>query len=115
MRGELARLLVEYPRTVVFVTHDIEEAAQLADRIANDVDSVVLAFNFRGCRPSGGRFSMAGWLNDVRAAVDHLFALLDDAMAKKRTVAPAPAAATTSAAPVAAPVSQTVAASAAQR
>jgi len=33
MRGELARLLSEYPRTVVFVTHDIEEAAQLADRI----------------------------------------------------------------------------------
>jgi NitT/TauT family transport system ATP-binding protein len=33
MRGELARLLAEYPRTVVFVTHDIEEAAQLADRI----------------------------------------------------------------------------------
>lgn len=45
---------------------------QLADRIASDVDSVVLAFNFRGCRPSAGRFSMAGWLNDVRAAVDHL-------------------------------------------
>ena len=33
MRAELARLLAEYPRTVVFVTHDIEEAAQLADRI----------------------------------------------------------------------------------
>jgi|CXWL01.1.fsa_nt_gi ABC-type nitrate/sulfonate/bicarbonate transport system ATPase subunit len=33
MRGELARLLAEYPRTVVLVTHDIEEAAQLADRI----------------------------------------------------------------------------------
>ena len=33
MRDELARLLAEYPRTVVFVTHDIEEAAQLADRI----------------------------------------------------------------------------------
>ena len=33
MRSELARLLTEYPRTVVFVTHDIEEAAQLADRI----------------------------------------------------------------------------------
>jgi uncharacterized protein len=45
---------------------------QLADRIAEDVDSVVLAFNFRGCRPSSGRFSLAGWLNDVRAAVDHL-------------------------------------------
>ena len=33
MRGELARVLEELPRTVVLVTHDIEEAAQLADRI----------------------------------------------------------------------------------
>ena len=33
MRGELARLLREQPRTVVLVTHDIEEAAQLADRV----------------------------------------------------------------------------------
>ena len=33
MRRELARMLDELPRTVVLVTHDIEEAAQLADRI----------------------------------------------------------------------------------
>ena len=33
MRLELARLLRERPRTVVLVTHDIEEAAQLADRV----------------------------------------------------------------------------------
>jgi len=33
MRHELVRLLKERPRTVVFVTHDIEEAAQLADRV----------------------------------------------------------------------------------
>lgn len=33
MRHELIRLLNKRPRTVVFVTHDIEEAAQLADRI----------------------------------------------------------------------------------
>ncbi|MBI4717572.1 MAG: ABC transporter ATP-binding protein [Planctomycetes bacterium] len=33
MRQELARLLAERPRTVLFVTHDIEEAAQLADRV----------------------------------------------------------------------------------
>jgi ABC-type nitrate/sulfonate/bicarbonate transport system ATPase subunit len=34
MRRELVRMLRERPRTVVFVTHDIEEAAQLADRVA---------------------------------------------------------------------------------
>ncbi len=33
MRYELIRLLENRPRTVVFVTHDIEEAAQLADRV----------------------------------------------------------------------------------
>lgn len=33
MRLELLRLLHERPRTVVFVTHDIEEAVQLADRV----------------------------------------------------------------------------------
>jgi NitT/TauT family transport system ATP-binding protein len=33
LRRELARMLDEFPRTVVLVTHDIEEAAQLADRI----------------------------------------------------------------------------------
>jgi ABC-type nitrate/sulfonate/bicarbonate transport system ATPase subunit len=33
MRRELNRLLETRPRTVVFVTHDIEEAAQLADRV----------------------------------------------------------------------------------
>ena len=33
MRREVARILREQPRTVVLVTHDIEEAAQLADRV----------------------------------------------------------------------------------
>lgn len=33
MRHELARLLADYQRTVILVTHDIGEAAQLADRI----------------------------------------------------------------------------------
>jgi NitT/TauT family transport system ATP-binding protein len=33
MRQELARILRDEPRTVVLVTHDIEEAAQLADRV----------------------------------------------------------------------------------
>jgi NitT/TauT family transport system ATP-binding protein len=33
MRKELVRILDKRPRTVLFVTHDIEEAAQLADRV----------------------------------------------------------------------------------
>ena len=33
LRNELSRMLEEFPRTVVLVTHDIEEAAQLADRV----------------------------------------------------------------------------------
>jgi ABC-type nitrate/sulfonate/bicarbonate transport system ATPase subunit len=33
MRRELSRMLCEWPRTVVLVTHDIEEAAQMADRV----------------------------------------------------------------------------------
>lgn len=33
MRAELVRILKQRKRTVVFVTHDIEEAAQLADRV----------------------------------------------------------------------------------
>jgi NitT/TauT family transport system ATP-binding protein len=33
MRLELVRILQQRPRTIVFVTHDIEEAAQLADRV----------------------------------------------------------------------------------
>jgi ABC-type nitrate/sulfonate/bicarbonate transport system ATPase subunit len=39
MRRELVRILKQRPRTVVFVTHDIEEAAQLADRVIGIVQS----------------------------------------------------------------------------
>src|ERR1700754_91038 len=54
MRQELARLLHDMPRTVVLVTHDIEEAAQLADRIvllSRRPTTVLDQFTVRVARP----------------------------------------------------------------
>ena len=48
---------------------------ELADRLARDAGWTALTFNFRGTGDSKGDFSLAGWLADLRGAVDHL--LLD--------------------------------------
>jgi putative redox protein len=45
---------------------------QLVDRIAYDVGYVAMTFNFRGCGSSSGDFSLQGWIDDLRAAIDHL-------------------------------------------
>jgi len=45
---------------------------QLIDRIANEVGYASLTFTFRGCGASEGDFSLQGWVDDLRAAVDHL-------------------------------------------
>lgn len=54
MRQELVRLLEQRPRTVVFVTHDIEEAAQLADRVlvlSNRPSTISRQLNIQSPRP----------------------------------------------------------------
>ena len=48
---------------------------ELADRIAAEVGWVAMTMNFRGCGRSQGDFSLAGWMDDITAAVDHLVAL----------------------------------------
>lgn len=45
---------------------------EFADRLAAEAGWAVLAFNFRGTGESEGNFSLAGWVNDLRAAIDHL-------------------------------------------
>lgn len=45
---------------------------QLADRLSADTGWAVLTFNFRGTGASEGDFSLAGWLDDLRAAIDYL-------------------------------------------
>jgi len=56
MRNELIRLLEQRPRTVVFVTHDIEEAAQLADRVlvlSNRPATICKELNIKAQKPRG--------------------------------------------------------------
>ncbi|MGH2474284.1 MAG: alpha/beta hydrolase family protein, partial [Candidatus Limnocylindrales bacterium] len=45
---------------------------QLVDRIAHDVGYIGMTFTFRGCGTSTGDFSLQGWTDDLRAAIDHL-------------------------------------------
>ena len=47
---------------------------QLIDRIAHDLGYVAMTFNFRGTGPSTGDFSLQGWVDDLRTAIDHLIA-----------------------------------------
>ena len=42
----------------------------LADRIAKEVGWAVLTFNFRGTGGSDGDFSISGWMEDLRCAID---------------------------------------------
>jgi putative redox protein len=46
--------------------------AELADRLAAETGWVVLSFDFRGAGASEGQFSLAGWLEDIDAAVAEL-------------------------------------------
>ena len=45
---------------------------QLMDRMANELGWAALTFTFRGCGSSEGDFSMQGWVDDLRSAIDHL-------------------------------------------
>ncbi len=45
---------------------------QLIDRIAIELGYPAMTFNFRGCGTSTGDFSLQGWIDDLRAAIDHL-------------------------------------------
>lgn len=47
---------------------------ELTDRVANDLGWLAMTFTFRGCGTSEGDFSLQGWVDDLRAAIDHLIA-----------------------------------------
>jgi uncharacterized protein len=46
---------------------------QLVDRVAHDLGYAAMTFNFRGTGTSTGDFSLQGWIDDLRTAIDHLW------------------------------------------
>lgn len=61
-----------YPSDVHAAAQAAAALPELADRIAAEMGWVALAVAFRGCSGSEGSFSLAGWLEDLHAAVAHL-------------------------------------------
>ncbi len=45
---------------------------ELIDRIASELGFAAMTFTFRGCGTSDGDFSLQGWIDDLRAAIDYL-------------------------------------------
>ncbi|CAN5755507.1 hypothetical protein BH24ACT3_BH24ACT3_19450 [soil metagenome] len=45
---------------------------ELAERISQEMGWLAVTFNFRGCGPSEGNFSLGGWLDDLLAMGDHV-------------------------------------------
>lgn len=47
---------------------------ELMDRISHEMGWAAMTFTFRGCGNSEGDFSLRGWGEDLRAAIDHFVA-----------------------------------------
>lgn len=45
---------------------------ELVERIAHELGWLAMTFTFRGCGTSEGDFSLQGWVDDLRSAIDHL-------------------------------------------
>ena len=63
-------LCPDFPRTPGMARATILSLNTLADRIASDAQWIALALKPRGLADSDGDFSVGGWLQDVKAAVE---------------------------------------------
>ena len=61
-----------YPSDVSAAAVAASALPELADRLASEMGWLAMALAFRGCGESEGHFALGGWLDDLRAAVDHL-------------------------------------------
>jgi putative redox protein len=63
-----------YPSDVQGADQAAAALPELADRLATEMGWLALAVALRGCGGSEGSFSLRGWLEDLRASVEHLHA-----------------------------------------
>lgn len=63
-----------FPIGPIDARHSAGTFPELIDRIANEQRWAAMTFNFRGCGTSEGDFSLQGWVDDLRAAIEHLIA-----------------------------------------
>ena len=63
-----------FPFGPIDARHSASTFPELMDRIANELGFSAMCFTFRGCGESGGDFSVQGWVDDLRAAIDHMIA-----------------------------------------
>lgn len=61
-----------YPSVVETAATAAYSLPELADRLAGEMGWLALSLALRGCGGSEGQFSLAGWLDDILAAVEHL-------------------------------------------
>jgi putative redox protein len=61
-----------YPSDVSATAVAASALPELADRLAAEMGWLAMALAFRGCGESEGSFSLAGWLEDLGSAVQHL-------------------------------------------
>jgi NitT/TauT family transport system ATP-binding protein len=87
MRAEMERIWLETGKTVVFVTHDIDEALQLADRtvlLSNKPTHVLEVLEFKTARPRGGS---SHELDSQREKLVKLFRSLEATSPEKESTA----------------------------
>ncbi len=61
-----------FPSTAASAAAGVETYPALADRVAAEAGWTVLTFSFRGVGRSEGDFSLCGWQDDLRVAVDYM-------------------------------------------
>jgi putative redox protein len=61
-----------FPFGPIDARHSAKTFPELIDRMANELGFAAMCFTFRGCGESSGDFSLQGWVDDLRAAIDHM-------------------------------------------